>query len=646
MEVGHPVSTALAAVGGTAPYNWVVAAGQFPTGLSVAPDGLLSGTPIAAGDFSFALGVIDSLGRRSEKGFTVSVAPQTTKPPVTTLLMKGEAGDFVVGARTYRYSEAEGYFSVLAIGRRGIRISFQEKSGMHYGSLSFGSERLNRDLVAAVYDNAMRFDFEDTVSPTLDIDWDSRGCNQVTGKFTILDIKVDNSTQISVVSSFAAVFEQHCEGRAAALTGYIYYNYSEPLTPTVVSHTPLPEASVSREYHQELAAAGGAAPYQWRVAQGQLPPGISLNASGHLSGTPTVNGDFVFAVQITDSLGAMSLQTLSLPVIIPLTISSVPLSTATIGQFYSYNLSAAGGSPPYAWIVQGDGLPEGLSLDSSGAITGVPIVSSTHFFAVRVTDEANRTDDKILELRVQTPTGQAGIRQLTFAGDPNEWVTRGYNYYYGDKSVGWSAYASDNTGEGLVDEVRIVVPGDGEFWFLDFSVARIAGEIVPGMYSNAQRAPFAEPGHPGIDITGQGRGCNTDTGSFVILDAKFDYAGPNPRVVSFAAQFEQHCEGGPAALTGTVYYGVIPPQSTSGPVITKVKYKAGKKKLILRGKNFDSSCSLVVNGRRVEVNPYNPKNTISGDTMVVSGVLLPAGTFQFQVANSRGELSQSYLFSF
>ena len=157
--------------------------------------------------------------------------------------------------------------------------------------------------------------------------------------------------------------------------------------------------------------------------------------------------------------------------------------------------------------------------------------------------------------------------------------------------------------------------------------------------------PFHDSVSATIDITGQGRGCNTDTGSFAILDAKFDYSGPYPRVVSFAAQFEQHCEGGAAALGGTVYYGSIPPQSTEGPVITKIKYKAAKKRLIVRGKNFDSTCSLIINGYRVEINPYNPQNTI-GESIVLSGVSIPSSAYQFQVANSKGELSPPYLFSF
>jgi hypothetical protein len=70
------------------------------------------------------------------------------------------------------------------------------------------------------------------------------------------------------------------------------------------------------------------------------------------------------------------------------------------------------------------------------------------------------------------------------------------------------------------------------------------------VYSDAQRDPFEMPGHPGLSITGDGRGCNTLTGSFQIEDLTMTGA----TVTSFTATFEQHCEGGGAALRGCVHF--------------------------------------------------------------------------------------------
>jgi large repetitive protein len=40
-------------------------------------------------------------------------------------------------------------------------------------------------------------------------------------------------------------------------------------------------------YSFQLSATGGVAPYTWKLTSGQLWPGVTLSASGLLSGTPT-----------------------------------------------------------------------------------------------------------------------------------------------------------------------------------------------------------------------------------------------------------------------------------------------------------------------------------------------------------------------
>src|SRR5918992_442224 len=55
----------------------------------------------------------------------------------------------------------------------------------------------------------------------------------------------------------------------------------------------------------------------------------------------------------------------------------------------------------------------------------------------------------------------------------------------------------------------------GDSFSMDFAAP--PGQVLaPGVYDDAQRAPFREAGHPGIDISGDGRGCNTVTGRFEV----------------------------------------------------------------------------------------------------------------------------------
>jgi hypothetical protein len=76
-----------------------------------------------------------------------------------------------------------------------------------------------------------------------------------------------------------------------------------------------------------------------------------------------------------------------------LTITTTsPLPTATVGVSYTETLSAAGGSGSgYTWSASG-GLPDGLSLSTTGAITGTPLSTAiTATFTVQVTDSASNT---------------------------------------------------------------------------------------------------------------------------------------------------------------------------------------------------------------------------------------------------------------
>jgi hypothetical protein len=74
------------------------------------------------------------------------------------------------------------------------------------------------------------------------------------------------------------------------------------------------------------------------------------------------------------------------------TTSSLP--AATVGDSYTANLAASGGDAPYTWsLAQGAGtLPAGLSLGSSGEITGTPTTSGTSTFVVEVTDTTTTTE--------------------------------------------------------------------------------------------------------------------------------------------------------------------------------------------------------------------------------------------------------------
>jgi hypothetical protein len=70
-----------------------------------------------------------------------------------------------------------------------------------------------------------------------------------------------------------------------------------------ISCTPLPDGTQGETYSADtLSVDGGVPPFTWSVAEGTLPPGLTLApASGEITGTPTAAGTFTFPVQVEDS---------------------------------------------------------------------------------------------------------------------------------------------------------------------------------------------------------------------------------------------------------------------------------------------------------------------------------------------------------
>jgi hypothetical protein len=84
-----------------------------------------------------------------------------------------------------------------------------------------------------------------------------------------------------------------------------------------------------------------------------------------------------------------------------------------------------------------------------------------------------------------------------------------------------------------------------------FSTVHLAEPMTTQLYANAQRTPFEENGHPGLDVSGDGRGCNTIEGSFRVDTLTWDADGG---LAAFTAAFEQFCDGESTPIRGCVHF--------------------------------------------------------------------------------------------
>jgi Bacterial Ig-like domain (group 3)/MBG domain (YGX type)/Putative Ig domain/NHL repeat len=210
-------------------------------------------------------------------------------------------------------------------------------------------------------------------------------------------------------SSGSVVLKDDSLNAAASIYTTQSISVSGTATAIIVSPSTLTAATVGSNYSVNLTASGGTGPYTFSLTSGALPVGISLGSSGTISGTPAAGGMFSFSITATDSTSTSSSQAFSLVVNAPtITLSPTTLASATDGAAYSQAISASGGTPPYTFALTARALPAGLSLSSTGVLSGTPTAAGTFSFTATATDSSTGTGpytgSRAYSLTVNPPT--------------------------------------------------------------------------------------------------------------------------------------------------------------------------------------------------------------------------------------------------
>ncbi len=383
--VAIPYSTAFDAAGGSPPYSWVLTAGSVP-GLSLATDGVLTGTPTTTGTNTFTVQVTDSLSATTNKGFTLIIA--AAAPNITT------ASPLPDGAI------ATPYWQMLAA--------------------TGGTTPYQWALITGTLPGGITLNAAGVISGT--------PTNSGTFSFTV---QLTDYPGLTTTKAFAV---------------------SIPIPPLVItSVSPMVNGQLGSPYSQALIAVGGIAPYSWSIATGSLPPGLKLSSAGNITGTPTTVGAYQFMAQVTDSVGTVVTKPLAITITSStLTITTDRLPDSMVGAAYSETLAASGGTAPYLWSVVWGALPGGLSLSSlasNALISGTPTNSGTFSFILQVADSASATAQQMFTIEIQnnapTITVEActnGAIQLRISGDAGP----SYTIETSTNLVDWDAVFTTN----------------------------------------------------------------------------------------------------------------------------------------------------------------------------------------------------------
>ncbi len=251
---------------------------------------------------------------------------------------------------------------------------------------------------------------------------------------------------------------------SGASAGESVARYPLPLSITTGK---LPSGRAGGNYRARVEAVGGMPPYAWSIDRGAPASSVTLDRlSGELIGTPAESGTFTLRIRVTDSAGAADIaeykmtisdgsnaestptaakQAAAAPVgtatslatdaqssglaptspdetaegtaqtdessAAPLTIVPALLAEARVGELYTAQFAAAGGTAPYVWSSLAP-LPAGLTLAQTGILSGVPQEAGEFTLGIAVMDQSARSLSQTFLLKV-TPAALSAVSGFT-----------------------------------------------------------------------------------------------------------------------------------------------------------------------------------------------------------------------------------------
>jgi len=323
----------LTATGGVGS-SYAFSATGLPAGITMTPNGLISGTPTVSGTFSYTVTVNDGKGHTGTSTCSVTVEP----PPVV--------------ANCANITAAEGVaitpVQLTATGGAGSSYTFSATG------LPAGITMTAGGLISGTPTVSGTFSYTVTVS-------DGKGHTS------------KNACSVTIAPAPPVV--ANCANISA--------NQGVAITPV------------------QLTATGGVGSSYTFSATG-LPAGITMTPNGLISGTPAVSGTFSYTVTVNDGKGHTGTGACSVSVNAPVTANCVALTAVQGVAITPVTLTASGGAgAPYTFTASG--LPAGLTMSTSGTISGTPTVSGTFAYTVTVKDKNRVAGTVNCSVTVTTP---------------------------------------------------------------------------------------------------------------------------------------------------------------------------------------------------------------------------------------------------
>jgi hypothetical protein len=189
----------------------------------------------------------------------------------------------------------------------------------------------------------------------------------------------------------------------------------------------------------------------------------------------------------------------------PVTVTTTSLSNATAGAAYSNSLTATGGTTPYSWSLSSGTLPSGITIQSSGSLSGTAAKTGTYNISVEVTDSSSPklTASQSLTLTVAAGNSGGPLPAPIYFGfsesntESSDWptVNFGMQRFWDSPPLQWPYL---NTASGVFDFTNLDT---------DLALAYTQGAKI-GMYTLARTPPWAtsNPNDTTCNYSGTGSG--------------------------------------------------------------------------------------------------------------------------------------------
>jgi hypothetical protein len=412
------------AAGGSGSYTFS-SIGTLPPGLTLSSGGVLSGTPVHAGTYTFTVFATDSTSLSAGQSYTLVINPALLITNITLANWTVSIPNYnqtlgtVGGTGTLTFSESGALPAGLTFSGAGVLSGKPTVVG------SFSITMTVTDAVGATESQL----FTLTINPVATFSPATLPPGTVNGpynltittvggtgnKHLIVDVSgtfiaglsipsgVTNSVTISGTPQNAgsATILVMATDATGAISSQTYTLLINPAIAFVT--TLLPDDTVGIAYTQTLRASGGTGSVTF-AAPGALPSGLTLSSSGVLAGTPTALGLYRFTVKATDTVGGTTSATFSININPTVMITTTTLAPWTVNQpTFNQTIAATGGTGTLTFAQTAGTLPAGQSLSSSGLLTGKPTAAGSYTFTVTATDQVGASASQTFTVVINPP---------------------------------------------------------------------------------------------------------------------------------------------------------------------------------------------------------------------------------------------------